>query len=69
VVRRAPRPGLRHLHLFRQRRNRGKASPFNDEDGRTAHLNGQIPAALGEVGPDLLAKDSDIQLIDILAVK
>jgi quinol monooxygenase YgiN len=42
---------------------------FNDEDGRTAHLNGQIPVALGEVGPDLLAKDPDIQMTDILAVK
>ena len=28
---------------------------FEDEDGRQAHLNGQIPAALGQVGPDLLA--------------
>jgi len=40
-----------------------------DEDGREAHLNGQIPAALGEVGPDLLAKDPDIRTTDILAVK
>jgi quinol monooxygenase YgiN len=42
---------------------------FADEDGRQAHLNGPIPAALGKVGPDLLAKDPDIQTIDILAVK
>jgi quinol monooxygenase YgiN len=42
---------------------------FNDEDGRQAHLGGQIPAALNEVGPDLLAKDPDIQLIDVIAVK
>ncbi|MDX6364984.1 MAG: hypothetical protein QOK30_60 [Nocardioidaceae bacterium] len=42
---------------------------FEDEDGREAHLNGQIPAALGEVGPDLLAKDPDIRTTDILAVK
>ncbi len=42
---------------------------FSDEDGRQAHLTGQIPAALGQVGPDLLAKDPDIQLTGIIAVK
>jgi quinol monooxygenase YgiN len=42
---------------------------FEDEAGREAHLNGQIPAALGQVGPDLLAKDPDIRTTDILAVK
>lgn len=42
---------------------------FNDEDGRQAHLNGQIPAALGEVAADLLAKDPDIRMTDIIAVK
>jgi quinol monooxygenase YgiN len=42
---------------------------FEDEDGRQAHLNGQIPAALGQVAPDLLAEDPDIRTTDILAVK
>jgi len=42
---------------------------FESEDGRQAHLNGQIPAALGQVGPDLLAADPDIKQIDVLAVK
>ncbi|MEP6650780.1 MAG: antibiotic biosynthesis monooxygenase [Lapillicoccus sp.] len=42
---------------------------FEDEDGRQAHLNGQIPAALGQVGPDLLAADPDIKTVDVLAVK
>lgn len=42
---------------------------FNDEDGRQAHLNGPIPAALGEVAADLLAKDPDIRMTDIIAVK
>ncbi|MEJ7630414.1 MAG: antibiotic biosynthesis monooxygenase [Nocardioidaceae bacterium] len=42
---------------------------FNDEEGRQAHLDGQIPAALGEVGPDLLAKDPDIRMVDVIAVK
>jgi hypothetical protein len=39
------------------------------EDGRQAHLNGQIPAALGQVGPDLLATDPDIRPVDVIAVK
>ena len=34
---------------------------FSDEDGRQAHLNGPIAAALGQAGPGLLAKDPDIQ--------
>ncbi len=42
---------------------------FEDEDGRQAHLNGEIPAALGKVGPDLLASDPDIRTVDVLAVK
>ncbi len=42
---------------------------FEDEHGREAHLNGQIPAALAAVGPDLLAADPDIRTTDIIAVK
>ena len=42
---------------------------FEGEDSRQAHLNGQIPAALGQVAGDLLAKDPDIRTTDILAVK
>ena len=42
---------------------------FEDEDGRQAHLNGQIPAALGTVADDLLAAAPDIRTIDIVAVK
>ena len=42
---------------------------FTAEDARQAHLSGQIPAALGEVGPTLLATDPDIQQIDMVAVK
>lgn len=42
---------------------------FEGEDGREAHLNGQIPAALGQVGPELLAADPDIRTTDIIAVK
>lgn len=42
---------------------------FEGEDGRQAHLNGQIPQALGQVGPDLLAADPDIRPVDVLATK
>ncbi|MGH9120771.1 MAG: putative quinol monooxygenase [Acidimicrobiales bacterium] len=42
---------------------------FETEDARQAHLAGQIPTALGQVAPDLLAKDPDIRPVDIIAVK
>jgi hypothetical protein len=42
---------------------------FETEDGRQAHINGEIPKALAEVGAELLATDPDIRPIDILAVK
>jgi quinol monooxygenase YgiN len=42
---------------------------FETEDAREAHINGEIPRALAEVGADLLAKEPDIRPIDLLAVK
>lgn len=42
---------------------------FETEDGRQAHINGEIPNALAEVSADLLATAPDIRPIDILAVK
>ena len=42
---------------------------FEGEDGRQAHMNGQIPAALGQVGPDLLDSDPDIRFAEVIAVK
>jgi quinol monooxygenase YgiN len=42
---------------------------FADEDGRQAHLTGQIPAALGQIAPDLLAAAPDIRMTEIVAVK
>ena len=41
---------------------------FADETGRQAHLNGQIPAALGQVAEDLLATAPDIRPVDVVAV-
>jgi quinol monooxygenase YgiN len=42
---------------------------FESEDARQAHINGEIPKALAQHGPDLLAKDPDIRPVEILAVK
>jgi quinol monooxygenase YgiN len=42
---------------------------FEGEEGRQAHLNGEIPVALGEVAADLLASDRDIRTTEIIAVK
>jgi quinol monooxygenase YgiN len=42
---------------------------FESEDARQAHLNGEIPKALAQVGPDLLAADPDIRPVEILAAK
>jgi len=42
---------------------------FEDEAGRDAHVDGEIPKALAQVAPELLAEDPDIQLIELVAVK
>ena len=42
---------------------------FETDDALQAHLGGQIPQALGQVGPDLLARDPDIRTVNIIAVK
>jgi quinol monooxygenase YgiN len=63
-------PGTITWYAFRVNENTfGIFDTFEDEDGRQAHLNGAIPAALAQFGPQLLAKDPDIRLIDLIAVK
>jgi quinol monooxygenase YgiN len=42
---------------------------FETDDARDAHLSGQIPQALRQVAPDLLAADPDIRTVDVIAVK
>jgi hypothetical protein len=42
---------------------------FETEQARQAHIDGEIPRALGQVGADLLAADADIRTVDIVAVK
>ena len=47
----------------------GAFDTFESEEGRQAHLNGEIPKALGQIGPELLASEPDIRPVEILAVK
>ncbi len=42
---------------------------FETDDARRAHLNGGIPRALAEVGPDLLVRDPDSHIVDFIGVK
>jgi quinol monooxygenase YgiN len=42
---------------------------FETEQARQAHIDGEIPRALGQVGADLLAADPNIRTVDIIAVK
>ena len=63
-------PGTRVWYGFRvDAHTFGIFDAFETEAARQAHLNGQIPAALAQAGPTLLAKDPDIRLVDVLAVK
>lgn len=63
-------PGTRVWYAFRVNETTfGIFDAFEDEAARQAHMSGQIPAALAEVGPQVLAKDPDIRMVDVLAVK
>jgi quinol monooxygenase YgiN len=42
---------------------------FETDDARDAQLAGQIPQALGQVAPDLLAGEPNIRTVEIVAVK
>jgi quinol monooxygenase YgiN len=42
---------------------------FETEGARQAHLDGEIPTALGQVAADLLAKGPNIRTVDVIAVK
>ncbi|MEY9954165.1 putative quinol monooxygenase [Leifsonia sp. EB34] len=63
-------PGTRTWYAFQvDDTHFGIFDSFADEDARQAHLGGDIPKALGEVGPTLLAKDPELSAVDLLAVK
>lgn len=42
---------------------------FATDDGRQAHLSGEVAAALGKIAPELLASPPDIRPVDVLAAK
>jgi quinol monooxygenase YgiN len=66
----AAEEGTRTWYAFRVDESTfGIFDTFEDEDARQAHLNGQIPQALSQVGPELLAADPDIKPVEILASK
>lgn len=46
----------------------GVFDSFETEDARQAHLEGEIPRAIGQVAGELLATDPDIRPVDIVAV-
>ena len=41
---------------------------FETEDARQAHLDGEIPRALGRVAEDLLADPPDIRMVEVIAL-
>ncbi len=47
----------------------GVFDTFETEDGRKAHLQGEIAAALMANASELLSKDPVIEFVDLLAVK
>ncbi|GAB1646333.1 putative quinol monooxygenase [Krasilnikovia sp. MM14-A1259] len=47
----------------------GVFDTFEDEQGRTGHLQGRIAAALAAAAPTMLACDPEIRPVDILAAK
>lgn len=42
---------------------------FESSAGREAHLSGEIPKALAQIAPDLLATEPDIRMVAVVAVK
>ncbi|WP_028279598.1 hypothetical protein [Arthrobacter sp. H5] len=63
-------PDTKTWYAFRVNENTfGIFDTFETEEGRQAHLNGAIVAALGEHGPNLLARDPDINPVDLIAAK
>ena len=66
----AAEPDTRTWYAFRvDEQTFGIFDTFETEEGRQAHLAGAIPAALAEHGPALLARDPDIRLVELIAVK
>jgi quinol monooxygenase YgiN len=66
----AGEPGTVTWYAFKIDDNHyGIFDTFTAEDGRQAHINGEIPVALGKVADELLAAEPSIRPVDVLAVK
>jgi quinol monooxygenase YgiN len=66
----AAEPGTVTWYAFRLSETTfGIFDTFETEAARQAHIDGEIPRALGEVAPDLLASAPDIRMIDVIAAK
>lgn len=63
-------PGTVTWYAFRQNETTfGIFDTFGTDDGRQAHLSGEVAQALGQVAGDLLAAPPDIRPVDVLAAK
>ena len=66
----ADEPGTKTWYAFRITANNfGIFDTFDTEEDRRAHLTGAIPAALAQKGQELLDREPDIKLIEIIAAK
>jgi quinol monooxygenase YgiN len=64
----AAEPGTVTWYAFRLGETTfGIFDAFETEDARQAHLDGEIPRALGQVAPDLLAAAPDIHMVELIA--
>jgi quinol monooxygenase YgiN len=63
-------PGTVTWYAFRMNDTTfGIYDTFHEENGREAHLSGEVAQALGRVADDLLAAPPDIRQIDVIAAK
>lgn len=63
-------PGTRTWYAFRTGPSSfGIFDTFEDEEGRAAHLSGEVAKALMAKASELLSQPPDIQMVDILAAK
>jgi quinol monooxygenase YgiN len=49
--------------------NYGIFDSFESDEARQAHIEGEIPKALAQIGGDLLAKEPDIKTVDVVVAK
>lgn len=63
-------PGTVTWYAFRQSQTTfGIFDTFSSDDGRQAHLSGEVAKALGKISENLLAAPPDIRPVDIVAAK